>query len=67
VVDGDRDGACGDPEGIEHGAHIETTPGVVLFWPEGWAQGYPKRVTDHFADVPRPEVGDTAWIIRGEG
>ena len=24
-------------------------------------------VTDHFADVPRPEVGDTAWIIRGEG
>ena len=24
-------------------------------------------VTHHFADVPRPEVGDTAWIIRGEG
>lgn len=24
-------------------------------------------ITRHFADVPRPEVGDTAWIIRGEG
>ena len=24
-------------------------------------------VTHHFADVPRPEVGGTAWIIRGEG
>ena len=23
-------------------------------------------VTHRFADVPRPEVGDTAWIIRGE-
>lgn len=26
-----------------------------------------QSVTHHFADVPRPEVGDTAWIIRGEG
>jgi len=26
-----------------------------------------RDVTHHFADVPRPEVGDTAWIIRGEG
>lgn len=25
----------------------------------------PHDVTHHFADVPRPEVGDTAWIIRG--
>lgn len=24
-------------------------------------------VTDHFAGGPLPEVGDTAWIIRGEG
>ena len=24
-------------------------------------------ITHRFADVPRPEVGDTAWIIRGEG
>lgn len=24
-------------------------------------------VTHHFADVPRAEVGDTTWIIRGEG
>ena len=23
-------------------------------------------ITHRFADVPRPEVGDTAWIIRGE-
>lgn len=64
VVDGDRDDAREDPEWIEHGAHIEATPDVVLFWPEGWAQGYPKRVTHHFADVPRPEVGDTAWVVK---
>lgn len=34
---------------------------------EGWDLSAYGDDGGHFADVPRPEVGDTAWIIRGEG
>lgn len=43
-------------------------PNVIRYWMAGMVDTEDAiDITDHFADVPCPEVGDTAWIIRGEG